>query len=273
MARQFLEHAEVPIRPGTPEPLAETVEAISSLYPASSDLRQLAAMIVPSRPPVKDAEISLTLGDVEDASLYSLLLTNTTLTRSGPFYLAITSRATLSDLIVTMCPKVGEVFACSSAADVEQRATEWSEPTAASSRRPGGTTGASPLAAPCPSRDSRAKTRPLFSQASDEDIDATAVLTAEVPDHIAADGLISIEVKLDSEMERRDHYCYWLANRPTFVKKIAVNWSALTLPEDQKIRLRSTIRATAYEPHYDDTGCEFRVEGWLVAGQGVLVTW
>ena len=74
-------------------------------------------------------------------------------------------------------------------------------------------------------------------------------------------------------MERRDHYCYWLANRPTFVKKIAVNWSALTLPEDQKIRLRSTIRATAYEPHYDESGCEFRVDGWLVAGQGVLVTW
>jgi hypothetical protein len=274
VARQFLEHGETPTQPGTREPLAETVEAISSLYPAGSDLRQLAAMIVPSRPPVEDAEISLTLEDAEDASLYSLLLTNTTLTRSGPFYLAITSRATLSDLIVTMCPKVGEVFACSSAADVEQRATEWSERGrslfTAIGKDDRGLTTRSALSLERLSDEDKAS---VLTGLSDEDIDATAVLAAEIPDRIAAKGLVSIEVRLYSQMERRDHYCYWLANRPTFVKKIAVNWSALTLPEDQKIRLRSTIRATAYEPHYDDSGCEFRVDGWLVAGQGVLVTW
>ena len=150
-------------------------------------------MIVPSRPPVEDAEISLTLEDAEDASLYSLLLTNTTLTRSGPFYLAVTSRATLSDLIVTMCPEVGEVFACSSAADVEQRATEWSERGRslfiAIGKDDRGLTTRSALTLKRLSDDDKAS---VLAGLSDEDIDATAVLAAEIPDRIAAEGLVSM---------------------------------------------------------------------------------
>jgi hypothetical protein len=275
VATRFLELGEVDDgQARAPKQLAATVNAVSPLYPSGADLKQLAAMIVPSRPPIEDADVSLTLRDADDPDLYRLLLTSTTLAHPGCFYLALTSRAPLSDLVVTMCPRVGEVFTCSSEFDVERRAKEWVEGDCeiltAVGKTDRGLSTRPPLALKrAPDEDKAAVLQGL----SAADIAATTVLVAEVPGSIADGDFVSIEIALPSEMERQDHYCYWLASRPTFVKKITVKWSELTLPGEQKIGLRSTIRATTYEPRYDDSGCEYRVNGWLVAGQGVLVTW
>jgi hypothetical protein len=257
-----------------PELLAEVVDVISPSYPSGLDLDQLASMILPSRPAIEDAEITLTLRDSNEPDLYQLLLTSTTSTRSGRLYLVMTSRATLSDLVVTMCPQVTEVFTFSNRLDVQQRAKEWAENNlelfTAVGRDARGLTTRTPLSLELLSDRDKAL---VLGDLPASEIGAMAVLAADVPDSSGTNDLVSIEIKLSSEMERRDHYCYWLADRPTFVRRIGVDWSGLTLPGDQEVRLRTTIRTTAYEPDFDEDGCVIHVDGWLVAGQGVLVTW
>lgn len=257
-----------------PELLAGVVDAISPSYPDSAALDQLASIILPNRPVIEDAEITLTMRDAGKPDHYNLLITSTTSARPGRLYLALTSRASLSDLVVTLCPEVTEVFTCSTREDVQRRAKEWTEEdrvllTAAGKDSRGLTTRLSlPLA--LLSEQDKAE---VLGDLPASDVEGMAVLAADVPDISGGAGLMPVEIKLPSVMERRDHYCYWLADRPTYVRRIAVEWSGLTLPEEQKVRLRSTIRTTAYEPDYDESGCIFHVDGWLVAGQGVIVTW
>jgi hypothetical protein len=99
-----------------------------------------------------------------------------------------------------------------------------------------------------------------------------ALLRAEVPAGSGSE-LPRLELRQEAVMERRDHYCYWLADRPTFVRQLQADWTGLSLSEGQEIRLRPTVRGTAYEARQENKRCVLDINGWLVAGQGMVLIW
>jgi hypothetical protein len=82
-----------------------------------------------------------------------------------------------------------------------------------------------------------------------------------------------LELHLPSLMSRNDGYCYWLADRPTFLKTITFDASALTLREGESFTLQPCLRATAYEPEPHDNVFTIGIDSWVVRGQGALLHW
>jgi hypothetical protein len=259
---------------GHQDMLGELVEVIAPSYPPGLGLEQLAHLILPSRPVIDAAEVTIELTDADDPHLYNLQLTSTISARPGRLYMALTPRATLSDLVVTMCPQVAEVFTCSSREDVQERAAEWAEADrrllTAVGKNAKGLTIREPLSLVGASKQEK---KAIFKGLPASDIETMALLSADVPNISPNHELIPVEVELPSLMRRGDQYCYWFADRPTFVRRIVIEWSDFTLPEEKAVRLLSTIRTTAYEPSYSKKRCVYNIDGWLVAGQGVVVTW
>ncbi len=99
-----------------------------------------------------------------------------------------------------------------------------------------------------------------------------ALLGADIP-RPSPDEPTRVELTLKSRMDRRDHYCFWLADRPTFLRAIIFDAAGMALREGEKFTLQPCLRATAYEPEVRDNEYEIRVDAWIVRGQGALLIW
>jgi hypothetical protein len=74
-------------------------------------------------------------------------------------------------------------------------------------------------------------------------------------------------------MSRDDGYCYWLADRPTFVHAITFDASAFTLRDGEEFTLQPCLRATGYEPEPNESVFKIHLESWVVRGQGAMLLW
>lgn len=263
-----------PRQPNTDQLVSNLMRELTSAYPKGSRLEQLAEMVAPIRPIIGKTDVSLVLSDCPDnAELYHLRVTTSCSTPPGPYFIALTPRASLSDLLVTTCPQISEVFSCSSGRHVVQTAERWStndEVVLTAIQRDGqGRVLREPLSLALAS-DSE-KTLALDGLPPSI-VAEVALLRAEVPDG-SADELPRLELRQETVMERRDHYCYWLADRPTFVRQLQADWTSLTLKDGHEIRLRPTVRGTAYEAREENRCCVLDINGWLVAGQGLVLIW
>jgi hypothetical protein len=263
------------VRPSVDALIGRITRILSSAYPDNSSLEQLARMVLPRHFATEGVEITLTLRDVRDnANLYNLLITSTTMAEPGSFLLALTPRATLSDLVVTTCPHIAEVFACSNQDNVQTYAEEWAHSEQALlttvSKNAQGLATRTQLPFEIVTEEDKKEILEKLPESARREV---AVLAARVPRENGQESPVPIELRQPATMERCDHYCYWLADRPTFVKRIVVDWSGLTLPNGQRVRLRPTIRATAYEARSTDQACVMDINSWLVTGQGILIIW
>lgn len=254
--------------------LSRLTTELEIAYPQGSQLEQLAEMVAPIRPVIGKTDVALILSDCPDSSdLYHLRVTTSCSTRPGSYFIALTPRASLSDLLVTTCPGISEVFSCSSGSHVTQTAERWSASDevvlTAIQRDPQGRALREALPLVLASDSEKAAVLNSLPAPVAEEV---ALLRADVPAGSGGD-LPRLELRQEAVMERRDHYCYWLADRPTFVRQLQADWTGLSLGEGQEIRLRPTVRGTAYEARQENKRCVLDINGWLVAGQGMVIIW
>jgi hypothetical protein len=100
-----------------------------------------------------------------------------------------------------------------------------------------------------------------------------ALLRADIP-RAATDRPSRVSLRLTSPMARSDHYCSWVAERPTFLKKMTFDASGMKLDKDERFTLQPCFRGPATEPKKPrDNFYEIFVNGWIVRGQGALLVW
>jgi hypothetical protein len=247
------------------------VRDLASLYEPDG-LGRLAWMIV-SDAPVYDASVTLKLRDnADDAASYLLTLSTTGACRRSAYYLAVTARATLTDLIKSTCDQVAGDFTCSHQSHVMERAEAW-------------TNDESVLTLLSSDADELAKEDPLplrlADEAEREEVLATippdlrrdvALLRADIP-RAGTDPPSRVELRLTSLMARSDHYCFWVADRPTFLTTMTFDASGMTLGKGERFTLQPCFRGPAYEPRPHDNVYEIHVDGWIVRGQGAVLVW
>jgi hypothetical protein len=257
----------------TPRDVAECiVRDLESLYEPGG-LDRLARMIV-SDAPVYDASVTLTLRDSVDDDAASYFLTESTIGawRRSAYYLAVSARATLTDLIKSKCDQVAAAFTCSHQNHVMERAEAW-------------TTDESVFTLLSADADELAKQDPLplrlADEAEREEVLANippdrrrdvALLRADIP-RDETDPPSRVGLRLTSLMARSDHYCFWIAARPTFLQTMTFDASGMTLGVGERFTLQPCFRGPAYEPEPHDDVYEIRVEGWIVRGQGAVLVW
>lgn len=254
--------------------LSRLTTELTIAYPQGSQLEQLAEMVAPIRPVIGKTDVALILSDCPDSpDLYHLRVTTSCSATPGSYFIALTPRASLSDLLVTTCPDISEVFSCSSGSHVSQTAERWSATDevvlTAIQRDAQGRVLREALPLALVSDSEKASVLASLPSPIAEEV---ALLRADVPDGSGSE-LPRLELRQEAVMERRDHYCYWLADHPTFVRQLQADWMGLSLKEGEEIRLRPTVRGTAYEAREENKRCVLDINGWLVAGQGMVIIW
>lgn len=248
--------------------VGQVVQVLEAIYPDAPALVDLARMVVTGKPHARDAEVTLVLADGSAAERYWLTLLTRMQLATSTFYLAVTSRATLSSNIASTCTEVAEVFACSNEEDAEREAQRFLESSTA-------------LTVVVPKAQGGPRRQPVVFARADP---TTSVRVLSGVGHVEASDVILleaqlprndcvVELRLRSEMLRTDHYCYWLSDRPVYLKRITIDASGLSLPAGQRLRLRPCVASAAYEVTENEGLFHLELEAWLVRGQGVVLTW
>jgi hypothetical protein len=106
------------------------VAAVLSGLNQGPQLTNLAGIVVSEEPANLDASVLLKLRDDRgNPNAYNLTISTTKACTHDVHFLALSPRATLSDLIFSTCPKVAEVFTGSHRDDLDERAEAWMKDT------------------------------------------------------------------------------------------------------------------------------------------------
>jgi hypothetical protein len=250
----------------------EVVDVLERTY-QGDDVKDLALMVLSDEPPIYDASVELRLRDEQgDPDAYHLTISTEKSCTHGVHFMALSPRATLADLIFSTCPRVGDVFTCSHRDHLEELADAWTHDlntlTVLGSDASGRSTKHQvPLQLVEP--DERETVLRDLPQEFHDDV---VLLKADLP-RSPSDPPTRLALHLSSAMSRGDGYCFWLADRPTFLNNIVFDVSAFNLREGEAFTLQPCLRATGYEPEPAEGIFTIRIERWVVRGQGALLLW
>lgn len=255
---------------------ADLVEEVADVLERTyqgDHVKDLALMVLSDEPPIYNASVTLRLRDDDsEPDAYHLTISTEKSCTHGVHFMALSPRATLADLIFSTCPRVGDVFTCSHRDHLEEQADAWRNDlntlTVLGSDASGRSTRQQvPLQAVEP--DEREAVLHDLPQEFHDDV---VLLKADLP-RSPSDPPTRLALHLSSVMSRSDGYCFWLADRPTFLNTIVFDVSAFSLREGETFTLQPCLRATGYEPLPAEGVFTIRVEKWVVRGQGALLLW
>lgn len=250
----------------------DSVESALAHYyrPAAPSLRTLAQLVVPAGSPFYDTDITLALEDGPDADFYCLTYTLEATTQLDDVVIALTTRASLTDLLLAECPDLTDSFTCSdedgSTAFIEGLTSKqppievWclvNSPSGATERKP------IPLL-----RVSDTERDSFLSRLDSSSSSEVILLKGRLPGARGSMRRIAHCI-CDPRMRVAEHYAFWLADRPTFVRRIVVNAFSFTPP----VHIHPMIGNVAYEWEWTKERCDVSVNNWLVKNQGVFLTW
>ncbi len=265
--------AKAAARTENPAELVNDLVAILSRAYGGTHLIDLAGMVLAEAPPIYDASVTLKLrNDRNDPDSYHLTLSTVKACTHQVHFMALSPRATLSDLIFSTCPQVAEVFTCSRRDQLEELAETWAADRNTVTVLGTDVRGRATRRAARLKKVERGEHAAVLGELPEELHDDVVLLKADLP-RSPADPPTYLELHLPASMSRDDGYCYWLADRPTFLKSIIFDASAMTLRDGEHFTLQPCLRATAHEPPEQDNVFTLRIDSWVVRGQGALLIW
>ncbi len=249
----------------------EILSDLEGLYePDVEGLDRLARMIV-SDAPVCDATVRLTLSNGPDDSSYRLVLFTEDVCRRSAYYLAVTARATLTDLVKSTCDQVDGFFTCSDRSRVTECVGAWM-----SNEKTLKLLSSTELGEEVPlplRRANRAERKEVLAKLRPTRLHQDVVLLRATIPPVAVGLRSRVALQLSSLMARSDHCCSWFAGRPTFLKEITFDASGMKLDEGERFTLQPCFRGPRDEPELVDNVCHIFVGGWIVRGQGAVLVW
>lgn len=252
--------------------LEDAVRLLEHVY-HGDHVKDLALMVLSDEPPIYDASVMLRLRDDEsDPTNYHLTISTQKSCTHAVHFMALCPRATLADLIYSTCPRVGDVFTCSHRDHLNELAEAWRHNPNTLTVLKSDALGRL-FKDQVPLESVEPDEREVVLQDLPREFHADVVLLKAVLPRSPSDPPTRLALDLSSVMSRHDGYCYWLADRPTFLNTIVFDASAFTLREGETFTLQPCLRATRYEPRPAEGVFEIQVERWVVRGQGALLLW
>lgn len=265
------EEAQVTVPPA--DLVESVVDVLAHSYQQGPDIGDLARMIISDEPPIYEASVTLKLrDDHDDPDSYHLTISTEKSCTHEVHFMALSPRATLADLIFSTSPRVGEVFTCSHRDDLERLANAWTQEPSTLTVLESDSTGRATdqqVALQVVEPDEHGEVLSDLPGQFHEDV---VLLKADLP-RSASDPPTRLALQMSSSMSRNDGYCYWLADRPTFLNNIVFDASSFSLRDGETFTLQPCLRATGYEPKPTGDVFTIRVERWVVRGQGALLLW
>lgn len=239
--------------------------------PDAPNLQALTQLIIPAATPFYDADVTLELKDGRAASRYELTYGLEISASLDAFILALTSRASLTDLLLAECPDISDSFTCS---------TDTGRKALLDLLLKG---HGSPITVHCLQSNARgishkqairliklqgAESAAILSQLDQSSLKDVILLRGRLPGSKGSERRISYRVR-DAKMNASEHYAFWIADRPTFVRRVSINARQFT-PE---VRVHPMIGNIAHEWDWDDQQCDTLINNWVVKNQGVFLSW
>lgn len=250
--------------------------ALSSVYPQGARLTQLGAVLVPDRPVFDNALVDLRLIDLADSTyLYDLTLSFDIIIEE--YVIAIVNTPALVDQILLGGTAITDLYVCASPAARQAHAEQLVKSSDAV------------LVIDASERAPRRRAVRLEPVPADElprylgDLplslrDEVTLLRGDARPYASGDAQrMRLQTRQQLHLNKHDHFCFWFADRPTYVHTLRVDASHLTLAKDhtrRPITAQLFMMASDHRTAFDDSGClTFSLESWVLPGQGIAVSW
>lgn len=252
---------------------ASLLRVLSGLYGNHRRLRPLVSSVIPDRPIYFDSGLSLRLTDVDDL-MYRYELTFTFTAELDEYVVGYVTRSPLTDALLAGPHRLTDVYSFS---NIEARDVCCAEVTndlnvvTRITELPDGRTKHQPLRLV----EVEESDYTLYLQdLGDIDLSVVTLLKADLPDSPSPHRLRLTQA---FTLNKSDHFCYWVADRPIYLRHLRLDTSSFTPPASERagrITLQPFMMATNAELALDERGqIDIETENWLLRGQGFTVVW
>jgi hypothetical protein len=248
-------------------------QALKHVYSDSAQLLPLASLVVADRPPYYDASVSLSMSDNDDVEKYTYNLTLAFTAELTEYVVGYVSQSYLTDSFLVAARRLTDVYSFSTDAGRDAchaRLKDTADTVTVIRKRADGRTTRSGVRLEDVPFDEYANYLPDY----DNPQDAVRLLRAQ----LQTDPLpIRLKVVQESAQNKSDHFCYWVADRPIFVRHLRLDLRAFTpepSPRDGRLTVQPFMMATSAALALDRSGVlDEETDNWLVRGQGFTVIW
>jgi hypothetical protein len=249
--------------------------AISQLYRNDTRLLPLASLLVPDRVIYYDAVVDLTLIDSEaDPERYIYRLSLTFTAELSDYVVGYVCRSHLTDTLLVGTKRVTDVYSFSTddaRDECVKRLSGSLDVVTLVTARPDGRTAHKGLRMEVVPKDEYEVYLGDEYEKHGKDI---KLLRAKLPESQVP---VRLKVVQEFSLHKSDHFCYWVADRPIYLRQLRVDTRQFTpsgSSRDGRVTLQPFMMATNAEIalHIDRTMSE-ETDNWLIRGQGFTVVW
>ena len=252
--------------------------ALKQLYGTSENLESLLYAITPERGIFKDVDVSFVLSNIKDAPDECMVDMRYSATATGftEYVAAFVLDSKVAAHLVATCPKLVNVWSFVDMVALNAAVTFAKTVRGAFQYMVSNETG---------------NFGPLHSTTLEE-VPMEEYTRYDVPS-VGPDGQTIILLRkfisrytdreavlitrMQSRMSKYERYCYYWEDRPSYVRRVAFDWSRLSYPVRQKPKYFLVPFFLPKGPlpiiPDDATRIEVPVEQWIVRGQGLLLLW
>lgn len=243
----------------------ELLQAVGRYYPGLRKIETLVEAIRPDRPPYTDVTATCTLSDGDTPGEYNLRIRLAFTATMTDYVLAVVSRAVVADILIAECPRISNFYTCST----ERGSTSANLlPVHSVFRVHENATG-------------RAVQIPVeLSRVPPSDCDQ---YLGSIPPEVAAQvelyhaqlsevpQTFRLVSTISSPMQRSDHYCYWVADRPMYIRTIEFDTANFSTG-DRGLTFQPFLGSLAFDVR-NMGGYRVDLENWILRDQGAMLVW
>ena len=267
--------AEEPLPPDQ-SALRVIVNALSRHYLNREDLSPLGSLIIPDRPVYYDVMVEMQFHD--DPSSTDHLLYDSTVTFTAElneYVMGIVDKPGLCDVLLGECQHITDIFSCSDKASRQRKAQELARSADTVSLTERTTAGKTRLR-PVPLEPIKQKDYGRYLEhLADGHRNDVSLLQGRLPDTALPLPRLTVSQRL--HLDKADHFCYWVADRPMYIRRFDIDLSRFTPSisgRDGIVTVQPFMMAGATQATLDkNPHISLAIENWLVRGQGIAVIW
>lgn len=248
--------------------------AISRLYSNDRGLMPLASLVVPDRVVYYDTALDLTLtDDANDTNRYTYRLTLSFTAALKEYVVGYVTRSQLTDTLLVGSRGITDIYSFSTV-DARNKCVECLAGSlnvvTVVTKRDGRTIHKGVRLEEVPPEEYG----PYLSEEYDRHGQDIILLRATFPN---SETDYRLKIVQQFSLIKSDHFCYWVADRPIYLRQLRVDVRGFTPPGTDRggrVTLQPFMMATNAEIalHVDGTLTE-ETDNWLVRGQGFTIVW
>jgi hypothetical protein len=246
-------------------------EALRGFYVDASNVLTLTNTVVSTKPHYADVNVELILkDDPNDPGGYLLDYRMGFETAVREYVVGFVERATLCDAIMAEAPRVHDVWTFSDRASLERFAQELVRADSTVRVIGRSDSGATRFESLHPVPIDAQEYAHYLGKIDPRLYSEVHLFRAPVP------GLASpvrFATQYQFHMRKSDHYCYWVADRPMYLRQLTFNASDFCAGADITLTPQPVLGVSAIEAERDGRSFRFPIENWVVSGQGAILVW